>query len=288
MLKGIDVSHHQGKIDWNKVDVDFVIIRAGYGRLASQKDRSFDANMKGAIARGIPIGVYWYSYATSVTDVQREANACLEVIKPYKKHITLPVFFDQEYEPGILAQSKATRTAMCVRFIELIEAAGYKGGMYASNDWFMNKIDSSQLKKHPAWVAQYSSKCTYSGDNLWGWQYSSKGRMSGIAGNVDMNNGYFDLPKAKKSITEIAQEVIDGKWGNGVERKTALLDAGYSYSEVQKKVNELLAKPKKKSNVEIAKEVLQGKWGNGAERKKRLTEAGYDYNAVQKEVNKLL
>lgn len=89
----------------------------------------------------------------------------------------------------------------------------------------------------------------------------------------------------KKSIDVIAKEVINGKWGNGDARKTALTKAGYDYSEVQKKVNELL---NKKSVTEIAKEVIQGKWGNGSERKRRLIQAGYDYNAVQKKVNELL
>jgi N-acetylmuramoyl-L-alanine amidase CwlA len=97
----------------------------------------------------------------------------------------------------------------------------------------------------------------------------------------------------KKSVTEIAQEVLQGKWGNGITRKNKLKKAGYNYEEVQKKVNELLNKkvvkvPVKKSVTVIAKEVIQGKWGNGAERKKRLTDAGYNYNEVQKKVNQLL
>lgn len=95
----------------------------------------------------------------------------------------------------------------------------------------------------------------------------------------------------EKSIEELAQEVLDGKWGNGANRKAKLTAAGYNYSKVQAKVNELLAAknaPAKKSNVEIAKEVIAGKWGNGATRKKKLTEAGYNYAAIQAEVNKIL
>ena len=91
----------------------------------------------------------------------------------------------------------------------------------------------------------------------------------------------------KKSVETIAKEVIDGKWGNGSERKTRLTQAGYNYSEVQSKVNELL-KSNKKSTDELAKEVIDGKWGNGAERKERLTKAGYDYNTVQRRVNEML
>ena len=93
---------------------------------------------------------------------------------------------------------------------------------------------------------------------------------------------------AKKSTTEIAKEVIAGKWGNGETRKQKLKAAGYDYNAVQAKVNELLAPSKKKSTTEIAKEVIAGKWGNGADRKKRLKAAGYDADAVQKKVNELL
>lgn len=98
-----------------------------------------------------------------------------------------------------------------------------------------------------------------------------------------------------KSIEEVAKEVIAGKWGNGEARKTNLTNAGYNYSEVQSKVNELvkgkstsIPSPAKKTNEQIAKEVIAGKWGNGAERKKRLAEAGYNYAAIQKIVNKMI
>ena len=91
-----------------------------------------------------------------------------------------------------------------------------------------------------------------------------------------------------KSIDTIAKEVINGKWGNGTERKQRLTAAGYNYTEVQAAVNRILYGKKTKSVDEVAKEVIAGKWGNGAERKQRLTAAGYDYNAVQKKVNQLL
>lgn len=98
---------------------------------------------------------------------------------------------------------------------------------------------------------------------------------------------YKKYAKADKSVDTLAQEVIRGEWGNGDDRKQRLTRAGYSYAEVQKRVNEILA-GNKKSITEVAKEVIRGDWGNGAERKRRLTQAGYDYNAVQSRVNKLL
>jgi surface antigen len=90
-----------------------------------------------------------------------------------------------------------------------------------------------------------------------------------------------------KTITQLAREVLKGKWGNGADRKNRLTAAGYNYTEVQKEVNRL-CNSSKKSNETIAKEVIQGKWGNGTDRKNRLTKAGYDYNAIQAIVNKLL
>lgn len=193
MLKGIDVSHHQGEIDWGKVKADFAFIRAGYGKYAYQEDPEFRENVKGAYNAGIPIGVYWYSYAGTVADAKKEAEVCLQVIEPYRDKISLPVFFDQEYEPGIKAATKAVRTQCCVEFIRAVQAAGYRGGMYASRDWLDNRIDDEQLPEGTTvWVAQYASKCTYKGEYTI-WQYSSSGKVDGIKGRVDLNQASDDL-----------------------------------------------------------------------------------------------
>lgn len=98
------------------------------------------------------------------------------------------------------------------------------------------------------------------------------------------------FPKqTKKSINQIAKEVIDGKWGNGQDRKTRITNAGYNYSLVQNEVNRILldVQPKKSINT-LVREVLAGKWGNGVDRKNRLTKAGYDYYAIQKRINEIL
>ena len=123
---------------------------------------------------------------------------------------------------------------------------------------------------------------TKAGYNYYAVQKIVSSIMSGNASSNTTN---------KKSLEEVAKEVIQGKWGNGVARKKSLTKAGYDYDAVQNKVNELLynsKKPSKKTVDEIAKEVILGKWGNGEDRKKALTEAGYDYNAVQKRVNEIL
>lgn len=202
-MKGIDVSKHQGKIDWQKVKaagVEFAVIRAGYGMYTNQVDPQFAANMEGAISAGIPVGVYWYSYAESAAQAQKEAETCLKIIGPCREKLSLPVFFDQEYEPGIKAQSKEARTEMCLAFLEAVQSAGYRPGLYCSYDWYKNWVDGAKLREYPVWIAQYGPKCGYQGDNLICWQYTSKGRMDGISGDVDMDEGYSGLfPFASKS-----------------------------------------------------------------------------------------
>lgn len=208
MLKGIDVSHHQGAIDWGKVKADFAIIRAGYGKYAYQEDPEFADNVKGAYDAGIPVGVYWYSYAGDVESAKQEAEVCLQVIEPYRDKITLPVFFDQEYEPAIKAASFSTRTRCCTAFIAAVEAAGYRAGLYASKDWLDNRIDAKAIPESAViWVAQYASRCTYTGRHTI-WQYTSDGSVDGIKGRVDLNQASDDL------ITSTADgwNYISGSW----------------------------------------------------------------------------
>jgi len=313
--KVIDVSTWNTVVDWNAVKASGVwgvMIRSGYGSLTSQKDKKFEAHYAGAKAAGLMVGTYWYSYALSVEGAKAEAKTCLEVIKG--KTFELPVAFDLE-DPSQYKLGKATLSDMVVAFGSTIESAGYFASLYSNLNWLTNYLDYSKVKRFSIWLAQWTSKPTYS-NPFDMWQYSSEGSVSGINGRVDMNECYRDFPteiKAgglngfskptstptpapkptpTKSIDEIAKEVINGKWGNGEDRKNRLTEAGYDYSKVQAKVNELMSSsststPAKKSVDEIAKEVIQGKWGNGTDRKNKLTAAGYDYNAVQNKVNEL-
>lgn len=315
--KGIDISTWQGaNVDFNKVKgsgIQFAILRSGFGGLASQKDRQFENNYAKAKAVGLPVGTYWYSYATSVESARREAKACLEVIKG--KQFEYPIYFDLE-DPTQANLGKDVLSDMIVAFCSEIENAGYFAGLYSNLYWLTSKLDYNKIKRFSIWLAQWTSKPTYSNPFAM-WQYSSKGSVPGISGNVDMNISYKDFPTeikklglngfkvseapkpvtptpSKKSIDEIAKEVINGKWGNGEARKSALTEAGYDYTAVQNKVNELVGAkpvtptPAKKSVDEIAKEVINGNWGNGSDRKNRLTNAGYDYSAVQKRVDEML
>lgn len=195
---GIDVSKHQGNIDWSKAAAgqDFVIIRAGYGRFANQEDPCFKKNIEGASKAGIKnIGVYWYSYAATASEAKLEAQVCLKIIEPYKNIINLPIWFDQEYEPDILNATKVVRTDCVLEFCKVVHDAGYRTGLYASKDWFENKIIESQLPSYcENWVAQYNTTCSYKGAHTV-WQYSSTGKVSGISGNVDLNRATAELIK---------------------------------------------------------------------------------------------
>lgn len=189
--KGIDVSEHQGHIDWAKVakdGVQFAVIRAGYGRELSQKDDYFEQNYTAAKKAGIQVGAYWYSYADSVKRAEEEAKTCLKVLEG--KKFDLPIFFDQEYEKSILALSSKTRTDIILKFLEIIQAAGRKCGLYSSTNFITTKLQASRLRQYPLWIAEYGSKLHYPG-TVWAWQYTSTGRVSGIKGHVDCNHGYF-------------------------------------------------------------------------------------------------
>lgn len=191
--KGIDVSKHNGDIDWKKVKasgVDYAIIRGGYSN--NYVDPYFKANIEGATKAGLKVGIYWFSYATSVKKAQEEAEKCLEVISPYKDKISYPVFYDFEYasveyanKQGV-AITKALATDMANTFINRIAAAGYDTGLYSNQDFSSRYFDNALLNSNNLWIAQYSSKCTFSKPYMM-WQYSEKGSVDGINGNVDLN-----------------------------------------------------------------------------------------------------
>lgn len=213
-MKGIDVSVHQGQIDWNKVrsnEVEFAILRAGYGMYENQKDPTFEFNYSECNRVGILVGAYWYSYATTVEEAEKEAEVCLKILDGRPMH--LPVWFDQEYEPGIKDITKSLRTQICLAFMKKISKAGYRTGLYCSYDWYTRWVDASKLTSYLVWIAQYAAKCRYEGNNLAIWQYTSTGRVGGVGEgpgkNVDLDAGYTPLyPYIKQS----GWTQIDGAW----------------------------------------------------------------------------
>lgn len=192
--KGIDVSKHQGEIDWAKVaadGVDFAFIRVGnrgYGTGAIVEDAQFEANIKGAISNGIQVGVYFFSQAINEDEAREEAAFVLEKIAPYK--VTCPVVIDVEKVSDSEARmnqiSLEQRTANTLVFLETVEAAGYEVMLYHNMEMGTLMLDLEQFEDYSKWFAYYNKEIyyPYAFDV---WQYSDKGKVDGIAGDVDLN-----------------------------------------------------------------------------------------------------
>lgn len=273
-MKIIDISTYQKNVNYQAVKnhgVEGVILRVGYTGYGSaktkQKDNMFETHYNGFRSVGMPIGVYWYSCAYDESEAIQEANLTLDYIKG--KTIELPIFFDTEDNHNVeqLGVSKTNQrligksklSIVTKAFCDTIEKAGYYVGIYASKSWLENQLDMNYLKNYDVWVAQYNSVCNYKG-SYGMWQYSSKGVVNGISGYVDMNECYKDYvsiiknaglnklgitqsfkpTQQKKTINELANEVIKGLWGNGEERKVRLTQAGYDCISIQNRVNEIL------------------------------------------------
>ncbi len=194
---GIDVSKWNGDIDWDKVKnagVEFAIVRAGYrGSVTGSlvQDPYFEANMKGAAAAGMPVGIYFFTQAVNEVEAVEEASMVLKLIREYK--LDYPIFIDTE---GAGGDGRAdgldveTRTLVCEAFCRTIENAGYRAGVYGSRNWYNNRLETKRLENYCIWLAEYRSVPIYQGYYQM-WQYTSKGKVDGIKGNVDMNISYI-------------------------------------------------------------------------------------------------
>ena len=193
---GIDVSHHQGKIDWAKVresGVEFAIIRVGYRGQTSggiYEDAYFKTNMKGAIANGIKVGAYFYSTAINETEALEEAAWVVKKIAPYS--ITYPVVYDFEdfNSKRCVNVGGAEATKNANAFLNYVKANGYEPMMYANKNDITKRMSRSSFSCK-FWLAHYTSQTDYTG-NVNMWQYTSKGTVPGISGWVDMNIAYFN------------------------------------------------------------------------------------------------
>lgn len=192
--KGIDVSKHQGEIDWAKVAQDgvkFAFIRVGnrgYGTGAIVEDAWFEENIKGAIANGIQVGVYFFSQAITEEEAREEAAFVLEKIAPYK--VQCPVVIDVERVDDSEARmnkiSLEERTANTLVFLETVKAAGYDVMLYHNMEMGMLMLDMEQFEEYDKWFAYYNKEIYYP-YQFDVWQYSDKGIVNGISGNVDLN-----------------------------------------------------------------------------------------------------
>ena len=266
-MRGLDISGYQGGLNLQNVKnsgYSFVILRAGYTGYGANRSKNVDGTFSGfynqAKAIGLPVGAYWYSCANSRDTGIAEANFMYDYCLKGKT-FEFPIYIDVE-DTHWQNSNRAGVTDAIIGFCETLENKGFYVGVYASTSWFYNMIDTGRLNNYTKWVANWSSSkpnFKYNGFDLW--QNSSNGYVSGY--RVDTNESFIDFPTVikkaglngykkessdnptptptgKKTVDELAKEVIDGKWGNGDDRKNRLTDAGYNYYDVQKKVNEIL------------------------------------------------
>lgn len=192
--KGIDVSKHQGEIDWAKVAADgvkFAFIRVGnrgYGSGAIVEDAQFENNIKGAIANGIQVGVYFFSQAINEEEALEEAKFVLEKVAPYR--VQCPIVLDVEKVADSEARmnqiTSEQRTANTLVFLETVKEAGYDVMLYHNMEMGLLMLDLAQFEEYGKWFAYYNKEIyyPYAFDV---WQYSDKGRINGISGDVDLN-----------------------------------------------------------------------------------------------------
>ena len=196
--KGIDVSKWQGVIDWEKAKADgveFAMIRAGYGQ--NNIDEYFKRNADECTRLGIPFGVYWFSYAYNVEMAKKEAQYCINAIKPY--NLDYPVAFDFEYDSVDFAEDKGVNitktlaTDMTVAFCDVIKNAGYTACVYANPNYLAQYFDS-RVYNYDIWLAKWPKNPNLNNppENADIWQYTSSGAVNGIYGRVDMNVSYKD------------------------------------------------------------------------------------------------
>lgn len=295
---GIDVSRWQGNFNFAKAKsegVTFAILKAGGGDDGLYKDSKFESYYTNALANGLKVGAYYFGAAKTVDRAIEEANSFISYLSG--KNLEMGVYYD--VEASMLNLGKDLLTRIIIAFCDRVKAVYPNTGIYSSSSAFNNKMEDSKLSDYIHWVAQWtaSKPKLRSGIETAIWQFGgevNKIRTNKVAGVIcDQDFCYMDIIDIpRKSTKELVMEILDGKWGNGAERKKRLTAAGYNYSVVQSAVNKAVAERDANSEIDyvdkIAHEVLDGLWGNGLARRIELTNAGYDYNKVQARVNELV
>ena len=305
-MNGIDISAWQGDngIDLSKIAYDFCIVKATEG--TDYKNRYFAAHCDKILNRKKLLGAYHYATGS---DSQKEADHFLAYVKKYIGKAILVL----DWEAKNNHQFGKNDLEWCLKWCNYVyRKTGIKPLIY------IQKSAMNAVKKagYGLWVAQYPDyERTGYQEHPWNEgaynclirQYTSAGKLSGYSGSLDLNKAYISAASwnklagkakktsasttVKKSVNTLAKEVLAGKWGNGVDRKSRLTKAGYDYSKVQAAVNKLVKASQMTQDKiinAVAHEVIIGKWSNGQERIDRLKAAGYDSGRVQKRVNELL
>lgn len=305
-MNGIDISAWQGdkNIDLAKVPYDFCIVKATEG--TDYKNRYFTAHCDKVLNRKKLLGVYHYANGG---DPQKEADYFLAYCKKYIGKAVLVLDWEAQNNP-LFGKNDLE---WCLKWCSYVQKkTGIKPLIYIQK----SAMEAVKKAGYNLWVAQYPDY-EQTGYQAHPWnegaynciirQYTSVGRLSGYAGNLDLNKAYISAASwnklagkakktsasttVKKSVNTLAKEVLAGKWGNGTDRKNRLTKAGYDYNKVQAAVNKLVkASQMSADNVvnAVAHEVIAGRWGNGQERIDRLKAAGYDPDKIQQRVNEIM
>lgn len=256
---GIDVSHYQGNINWKKVAASgkkFAIMKCMYEAQSHRIDETFERNYMHCGIYGISRGVYIFIGRQSIADPVGDAKALLSHLKGRKLEYGIWLDYESEH---LKALGKDKIKELTYIYAHMFIAAGYYVGIYCNQNWYDNVIHKELKSNFDFWIARYpkndvgsfspTSKLKPSYNEAVAWQYSSKGRIDGITGNVDLDvdfDGIVDLiakDPQRKTNEEIAKEVIEGKWGTkstNPSRKVLLTRAGYDYDTIQSIVNKLL------------------------------------------------
>lgn len=257
-FSGIDVSEHNGTIDWKKVKphISFAMIRAGYG--SKTLDTKFKENATNCTINRIPFGVYWFSYAYNASMAKKEAKACINAVKPYV--LSCPIAFDFEYDSVSYAKrngvviTPALMREIADAFLGEIINAGYECLLYTNVD-FWNRGFKEFGNKYPIWCANWGTEKPALYCKIW--QDSATGKIEGIPGQVDTDISYQEwkipttdaerLEKISEVINKyaqkyrgIAEDIINGKYGNGNERKAKLIANQLDPNYAQDMVNALI------------------------------------------------
>ena len=230
MIKCVDISKHNGIIDFNSLlenDIKSIIIRAGYG--SSTVDKNFKNNIENALKLGFKVGLYWFGYAYTVAQAKQEALYCDKVISKYKNDLSLPVFYDWEEDSFNYAKrqgitvNKTHCSDMTFKFCETLENLGYFVGVYSNID-YLNRFYNENIKtRFSLWVAQWANNCTYNG-NYDIWQFTDNLLIDGkkFDGNYIINENLIkivenfynknntnnlEIEKYKKAIDDIKKIV---------------------------------------------------------------------------------
>lgn len=270
--KGIDVSYHNGKIDWGslKNKIEFAMIRCGYGD--NHIDSQFLNNARGCEAYSIPFGVYWFSYALNPEDARKEADYCCDAIS--NMYLLYPVAFDFEYGSENYAKkhgktfTKKQRVEIAKAFLERVEERGYYPILYTNEDYIRNRGFDALIDQYDIWYARYTSK-PEPGRECEIWQYGTEdfdGETQTLD-NVDVNYSFKDYPSIINPYYNIH---------------------GFTEEQINKIITQSDLYYLTRDYINLAVDIINGKYGVGQERKDNVEALGFDYNIAQSVVNTII